>query len=165
MLGCLSWAFKSIWWNHQTCLPASALGGECLLRGLGAYSSRGLHTAGIQYKFICIKHSDKEKCGGTCILPTYTMHLGCLRTEDVCLRALRCQSFMWVQFIILRKESGKMRRARWFIAKLFQSLRNLVELCVSAMIWCCPSLGALQVIGILVLNAARCLKISTFVNV
>lgn len=110
MLGCLNWAFKSIWWNHQMCLPASALGGECLLRGLGAYSSRGLHTAGIQYKFICIKHSDKEKCGGTCILSTYTMHLGCLRTEDVCLRALRCQSFMWVQFIILRKESGKMRR-------------------------------------------------------
>ena len=74
----------------------------------GTDSSRGLHTAGIQYKFICIKHSDKEKCGGTCVPALYTMHLNCPRTEDVCLRALHCQSFMLVESIVLRKGA-----ARW----------------------------------------------------
>lgn len=69
----------------------------------GTDSSRGLHTAGIQYKFICIKHSDKEKCGGAFFPAIYTMHLNCRRTEDVCLRALHCQSFTWVESIILRK--------------------------------------------------------------
>lgn len=79
---------------------------------------RSLYSAGIQYKFICIKHSDKEKWGGTYILAMYTMYLDCLRTEEICLRALNCQSFMWVQFIILRKESSKMRRAWCFFCKV-----------------------------------------------
>lgn len=74
----------------------------------GTDSSRGLHTAGIQYKFICIKHSDKEKCGRTCVLAIYTMHLNWLRTDEVCLRDLHCQSCTWVEFIIWRK-----REARW----------------------------------------------------
>lgn len=69
----------------------------------GTDSSRGLNTAGIQYKFICIKHSDKEKCGGTRILAICTMRLNCLRTEDVCSRALHRQSLTWVEFSIWRK--------------------------------------------------------------
>lgn len=77
----------------------------------GTDSSRGLHTAGTQYKFICIEPSDKKKCVRTCVPGIYTMHLNCPRTEDVCLRALHCQSFTWLELIILRK--GAVRWEEW----------------------------------------------------
>lgn len=134
----------------------------------GTDSSRGLHSAGIQYKFICIKHSDKEKCGWTCVPAIYTMHLNCPRTEDVCLRALHCQSFTWVEFIILRKGAARQEEHEQVyckVALVFEKWRNLVELYFSAMTCRCPSLGALRVIRILAVSAACCQKIPTFVNV
>ena len=94
----------------------------------GTDSSRGLHTAGIQYKFMCIKHSDKGKCGGTCVPAVCAMHLNSPRTEDVCLRARRCQSLTWVEFIILRRGA-----ARW------EQRDSLLQSCFS--VWEMEKLG------------------------
>lgn len=164
MLGGLWWTFKSIWWNHQMCLPDSALGGECLFRGLGVYSSRGLHTAGIQYKFICIKHSDRGVWRN--LHQAYVHNASRLPENRRCLSESCEMPILYVGSIHHFK-----KRERWDekstmvyckVVLVFEKFAWIVHFSHDLML---SVTRCLTSHWILVLNAACCQKISTFVNV
>lgn len=145
VLRVLSWAFKSIWWNHQAYLPALVLGGECLLRGLGLTLQGACTLQVFSIKSYASSSQTKRS------------------VEEPASRLFtQCTSIVWEQktsvwelyianplrgsnssFEERERQDERSRMVYCKVALVLEKLRNLVELYFSAMT-CRPSLGALS---------------------